>query len=153
MASRSWPGEMWLHERNKVGYTILWKMNDGTIVGGQPANWNAAYNWIGGSYGAFVTGATNSTLTRSGSGTTESPYTLGLNLSNANTWKATQTDTAGFVTKYATGNDAISGAVLTANFGSRPAGWMGTYYDSNLDKMYFVTRNEYSWFWIDMTKE
>jgi hypothetical protein len=37
--------------------------------------------------GAFVNNATNSTLTRSGS----SPYTLGLNLSNANTWLAKQT--------------------------------------------------------------
>jgi len=35
----------------------------------------------------YVNNATNSTLTRSGSG----PYTLGLNLANANTWTATQT--------------------------------------------------------------
>lgn len=41
--------------------------------------------------GNEVTNATNSTLTRSGSGTSGDPYTLKLNLANANTWTATQT--------------------------------------------------------------
>lgn len=38
--------------------------------------------------GNEVTNATDATLTRSGSGTAGSPYTLGLTLSNANTWTA-----------------------------------------------------------------
>jgi hypothetical protein len=41
--------------------------------------------------GNEVTAATNSTLTRSGTGTSVDPYTLGLNLSSANTWQTTQT--------------------------------------------------------------
>lgn len=95
-----------------------------------------------------VTNATNGTLTRSGTTT----YTLGINLANANTWTATQTDTAGFVTKYATDSDPISAAKLNAIFGTRAAGWMGTYYDDNLDKMYWITWNGATWWWVDMTK-
>ena len=41
--------------------------------------------------GNEVTNTTNSTLTRSGSGTAASPFTLALNTGNANTWTATQT--------------------------------------------------------------
>jgi hypothetical protein len=40
--------------------------------------------------GNEVTNATNATLTRSGAGTSGDPYTLGLNLGNANTWTAAQ---------------------------------------------------------------
>lgn len=40
--------------------------------------------------GNEVTNATNTTLTRSGSGTAVSPYTLGLNLANDNTWTGVQ---------------------------------------------------------------
>lgn len=43
--------------------------------------------YITSSTGLFVNNATNGTLTRSGSG----PYTLGLNLANANTWTGQQT--------------------------------------------------------------
>ncbi len=46
---------------------------------------------IDGIIGNEVNNATNTTLTRSGSGTTAAPYTLGLNLANANTWTALQT--------------------------------------------------------------
>lgn len=45
---------------------------------------------VDGVVGNEVTNATDSTLTRSGSGTGVSPYTLGLNLGNANTWTALQ---------------------------------------------------------------
>jgi hypothetical protein len=99
--------------------------------------------------GSVVTGGNaDSTLTRSG----DAEYALGLNLANANTWTATQTDTAGFVTKYATDDAAISTATLNGLFGTRAAGWMGTYYDSNLDKMYWITWNGATWWWVDMTK-
>lgn len=40
--------------------------------------------------GNEVTNATNATLTRSGTGSAIDPYTLGLNLGNANTWTAAQ---------------------------------------------------------------
>lgn len=53
--------------------------------------------------GNEVLNATDATLTRSGSGTAGSPYTLGLNLANANTWTATQTFGA-------TANPSIAGA-------------------------------------------
>lgn len=53
--------------------------------------------------GNEVLNATDATLTRSGSGTAGSPYTLGLNLGNANTWTATQTFGA-------TANPSIAGA-------------------------------------------
>ncbi|MBI2050618.1 MAG: hypothetical protein HYT31_02325 [Parcubacteria group bacterium] len=43
--------------------------------------------------GNEVTAATNTTLTRSGLGTAVSPYTLALNLGNANTWTSQQTFT------------------------------------------------------------
>lgn len=43
--------------------------------------------------GNEITAATNTTLTRSGSGTAVAPYTLGLNLANANTWTALQNST------------------------------------------------------------
>jgi hypothetical protein len=46
---------------------------------------------VDGIIGNEVIGATNGTLTRSGAGTAGDPYTLGLNLANANTWTALQT--------------------------------------------------------------
>ena len=45
---------------------------------------------VDGVIGNEVTTATDTTLTRSGSGTTEAPYTLGLTLSNPNTWTGAQ---------------------------------------------------------------
>lgn len=45
--------------------------------------------------GNEVTNATNATLARSGSGTAAAPYTLALNLGNANTWTAAQTFSGG----------------------------------------------------------
>jgi hypothetical protein len=44
--------------------------------------------------GNEVTNATNATLSRGGSGTAAAPYTLGLNLANANTWTGAQTFSA-----------------------------------------------------------
>ncbi|HPS77226.1 MAG TPA: hypothetical protein PLS53_03625, partial [Thermoanaerobaculaceae bacterium] len=46
---------------------------------------------VDGVVGNEVTAASNATLTRSGSGTGGSPFTLGLNLSNANSWSGAQT--------------------------------------------------------------
>ena len=46
---------------------------------------------VDGIVGNEVTAATNTTLTRSGSGTATVPYTLGLNLGNANIWTGAQT--------------------------------------------------------------
>ena len=121
------------------------------------ASWDGLFLKIGGvsgstyslAAGSVVTGGSaDSTLTRSG----DTEYALGLNLANPNTWTATQTDTAGFVTKYATDSDPISAAKLNAIFGTRAAGWMGTYYDDNLDKMYWITWNGATWWWVDMTK-
>lgn len=65
--------------------------------------------------GNEVTSATNSTLTRSGSGTGASPYTLGLNLGNANTWSAQQTFSSAQVTgamKDSSGDAGTSGQIL-----------------------------------------
>ncbi len=71
--------------------------------GGNSDNWNSAYNWGNHADAGYltsvedvtvgneVTDATNSTLTRSGSGTHVDPYTLALNMGNANTWTAAQT--------------------------------------------------------------
>ncbi|MBI5528199.1 MAG: hypothetical protein HY897_17845 [Deltaproteobacteria bacterium] len=46
---------------------------------------------VDGVIGNEVTNATNATLTRGGTGTAGDPYTLGLNLGNANTWTGLQT--------------------------------------------------------------
>ena len=103
-------GTTWLHRRLNQNY-VFFKMHNDDIVGGQPDNWNSAFDWISGSYGAFVTGATDATLIRSGSGTTASPYTLGLNLGNANRWTARQTFKSilsDSVLFKATGNDGIT---------------------------------------------
>ena len=73
--------------------------------------------------GNEVTNTTNTTLTRSGSGTSVSPYTLGLNLSAANTWAGLATYTNGFwayrtqsatnwVTAFSTGIGGIGGNTL-----------------------------------------
>ncbi|MBM4386544.1 MAG: hypothetical protein FJ088_02330, partial [Deltaproteobacteria bacterium] len=50
---------------------------------------------VDGVIGNEVTNAANSTLTRSGTGTSGNPYTLALNLNNANSWGAVQTFSAG----------------------------------------------------------
>jgi hypothetical protein len=62
-----------------------------TIDTGDTTRWAAAGIERDSIIGNEVKDVTNATLTRSGSGTTISPYTLGLNLGNANTWTATQT--------------------------------------------------------------
>lgn len=80
-------------------YDRLQDLSDVAIV--SPSNGQTiAYNgpsqkWVNsvvsesdGVVGNEVTNATNSTLTRAGSGTAISPYTMGLNLANSNTWTA-----------------------------------------------------------------
>ncbi len=71
--------------------------------GGSSDNWNEAYGWGNHAEAGYlttvedmtvgneVTNATNTTLTRDGTGTHVSPFTLALNLSNANTWTGYQT--------------------------------------------------------------
>lgn len=68
------------------------------------SNWNTAYSWgnhatagylTSGSEGDGVIGneinnVTNTTLVRGGAGTSASPFTVGLNLANINTWTASQ---------------------------------------------------------------
>lgn len=66
----------------------------------------------------YVNDATNSTLTRSGTG----PYTLGINLGNANTWTAAQT--------FATSNPIITAAGL--NFTHGGAVTIGTTDNQNI---------------------
>jgi hypothetical protein len=68
--------------------------------------------------GNEVTNATNATLTRSGSGNGSSPYTLGLNLGNANTWSAQQTFSSAQVTgalKDSSGDAGTSGQILLSS--------------------------------------
>jgi hypothetical protein len=89
------------------------------------ANWNTAYGWGNHATAGYLTAekdsiagnevkdATNTTLTRSGAGTTVSPYTLGLNLANANTWTATQTYGSGAL-KVADGSEG-AGKILTSD--------------------------------------
>lgn len=59
----------------------------------------------------FVNNATNSTLTRSGSG----PYTLGINLANTNTWSVAQTFTATPVISATSGQANISFMTTSRN--------------------------------------
>ena len=63
--------------------------------------------------GNEVTNATDATLTRSGSGTAGSPYTLGLNLGNANTWTAAQN--TNLTLAGATGNEVAVIYAYTTN--------------------------------------
>jgi hypothetical protein len=70
---------------------------------GNSDNWNSAYTWGNHADAGYltsvedvtvgneITDATNSTLTRSGSGTHVDPYTLALNPGNTNTWTGSQT--------------------------------------------------------------
>ncbi|MBI2071393.1 MAG: hypothetical protein HYT79_12460 [Elusimicrobia bacterium] len=59
---------------------------NGALACGAPAATEAD-----GVIGNEILNATNTTLTRSGAGTSADPYTLGLNLANANTWTTAQT--------------------------------------------------------------
>ena len=67
------------------------------------SEFNNDVGYITSSTGLFVNNATNGTLTRSGAG----PYTLGLNLGNANTWTGTQT-----VSKASLGTTTTDGVVV-----------------------------------------
>ncbi len=60
------------------------------------ATWQAAppISEVDGVIGNEILNVTNATLVRSGSGTSASPYTVALNLANANTWTALQTFTS-----------------------------------------------------------
>ncbi len=73
--------------------------------------------------GNEVTDSTDLSLTRSGSGTTGAPYTLALNLANANTWSALQTFNNGgsFTQPANTANDYA--LYLKRNTDSSPAGY------------------------------
>ncbi len=74
--------------------------------GGNSDNWNLAYSWGNHAEAGYltsvedmtigneVTDATNTTLTRNGAGTHVSPFTLAINLGNANVWNASQTFSA-----------------------------------------------------------
>lgn len=73
---------------------------------------------IDGIVGNEVTNATNSTLTRSGSGTGVSPYTLGLNLGNANTWTALQTLSGAAVINGSGSTSATSGMIIKNSAGT-----------------------------------
>lgn len=70
-------------------------------------------SYITNATGAFVNDATNATLTRTGSG----PYTLGINLANANTWSGGQifgnaTSTNHVITNASTTNSTTTNAVV-----------------------------------------
>ncbi len=71
--------------------------------------------------GNEVTDATNATLTRSGAGNAGNPYTLAINLGNANTWTAMQTFSGG-IAGALTGNAAtVTNGVYTTGSYSDPA--------------------------------
>ena len=74
-----------------------------------PAGGGLGDGWVGNE----VTNASDATLTRSGIGTSGNPYTLGLNLNNANTWTASQAFSAG-LSGTLTGNAATASALATA---------------------------------------
>ena len=78
---------------------------------------------VDGVIGNEVVNATNSTLTRSGSGTQGDPYTLALNLGNANTWTATQTFSNPVVVTASSNQVVLASGTnqLTINSGSSSA--------------------------------
>jgi hypothetical protein len=69
--------------------------------------WNSSFGWgnhsnagyliseVDGVIGNEINNVSNSTLIRTGTGTAESPFTVGLNLANINTWTAQQTFNSG----------------------------------------------------------
>ncbi|OHA62620.1 MAG: hypothetical protein A2117_01015 [Candidatus Wildermuthbacteria bacterium GWA2_46_15] len=72
--------------------TGLLKVTTGTgILSTAIAGTDYLTSEVDGIIGNEVTDATDSTLSRSGSGTDVSPYTLGINLGNQNTWTGVQT--------------------------------------------------------------
>ncbi len=89
---------------------------------------------VDGVIGNEVTNVTNSTLSRSGSGTGGSPYTLGLNLGNANTWTGAQTFNA---------QVKVDGNFILDNVSSRPTCDAGTkgnlVFDTVEDKPFVCT--------------
>jgi hypothetical protein len=74
-----------------------------SISGSDISIWNSSFAWgnhalagylmseVDGVIGNEINNVSNTTLIRSGSGTAPSPFTVGLNLSNINTWTAPQT--------------------------------------------------------------
>ncbi len=76
-----------------------------SAIGGNSTNWNTAYSWgnhatsgyltteVDGIIGNEISNVTNSTLLRTGSGTNASPFSVALNLGNANSWTGSQTFT------------------------------------------------------------
>lgn len=108
---------------------INWEYSFPTAIGTTNEYLNGLGQWGtlpadgDGVLGNEITTVTNTTLTRSGSGTAVAPYTAGLNLANANTWTAEQTFSAGanFSTSTNTGtwNSAGNLGAGVANPGSR----------------------------------
>ncbi len=79
--------------------------------------------------GNEVTDATDATLTRGGSGTSASPYTLGLNLANANTWTGLQTFNTASGAPFAVGSNTL----ITNLNADLLDGHDGSYYLDNTD--------------------
>lgn len=102
------------------------KVLTATDVNGNTA-WQtpATLTEVDGIIGNEVSTSTNLTLVRSGLGTTVSPYTLGLNLANANTWTGAQTFN-GVTTM---------GAALNMNYANAEI-------NHQLDNNFFINSNE-----------
>ncbi|MFV2055231.1 MAG: hypothetical protein ACC707_02145 [Thiohalomonadales bacterium] len=96
---------------------ISWNELTGIPAGFADGADNGILSEVDGVIGNEVTNATDSTLMRNGSGTSNSPYTLGLNLSNANVWSTTQT----FNSANVTGSLDVNGDVTLGTDGLFPA--------------------------------
>lgn len=84
-----------------------------------PAGGGLGDGWVGNE----ITNAANATLTRSGVGTSVSPYLIALNLGNANTWTAAQTFSGGLtgtLTGDITGNADTTDGLHAAASGVAP---------------------------------
>ncbi len=97
---------------------VLTSDADGNASWSNPASGSLGDGWVGNE----ITNVTNTTLTRSGGGTLGSPFTVGLNLGNPNTWTAAQQFDGG-ITGNLTGNVSgtsanVTGTVAVANGGT-----------------------------------
>jgi hypothetical protein len=101
---------------------ILVSNSQGIARWADPASGSFGDGWVGNE----ITNVTNATLTRSGLGTSVSPYEVALNLGNANTWTGAQTfnggATMGNTLAVGANNITMTGSLGTT--GSRlTAGW------------------------------
>lgn len=117
------------------GYSIPVPSTSGNVLTSNGTAWTSAAPAVDGDAvtGNEVTNATDSTLTRSGSGTAVAPYTLGINLGTANTWTADQRATHVTQSKRYDADDP------------RPYGWPVTAANASDDEFEDGTFSGWTW--------